>query len=132
MPKSARNSRLPRKVLPRLKLWFEIGDRYVFGRGIRDILQEVDETGSIKAAATRVGKSYRFVWSRIKDAEAAMGAPLVIARVGGRDARRSALTSLARDLVLDFDGIHRHLSEVLDRQSRKRILRTLERHADPG
>ena len=87
---------------PRIKVWLEINGDYVFGRGICDILQAVDDAGSIKEAANRVQKSYRHVWARIKDAENAIGEALVVSKVGGTTERRSELTPLARELVSDF------------------------------
>lgn len=86
-------------VTPRAKVWFEVKGNYVFGLGICNILEAIEETGSIKAAAESVGKSYRHVWSRLKQAEAALGISLVETQVGGGDSRRSSLTTPAGELV---------------------------------
>ena len=87
---------------PRVKVWLEIDGDYVFGWGICEILQAVGEAGSIKDAAVQLGKSYRYVWGRVKDAEAAIGEPLVETRVGGVIEQRSDLTPLATQLIQDF------------------------------
>src|SRR5262249_3314697 len=87
---------------PRVKVWLEVGDRYGFGLGICEILQAVEAAGSIKGAAARLGKSYRHVWARLKEAEQALGGPLVNARVGGHSNRRSSLSPEARRLVAAF------------------------------
>jgi molybdate transport system regulatory protein len=116
-------------VRPRLKLWLEIDGAYVFGRGIRDILWAVEQTGAIKAAARHVGKSYRYVWARIKEAEATLGAPLVVTHVGGTGTKRSQLTELARELVADFDALRDKLLRVLEREFRGRVEPTLKRHS---
>src|SRR5262245_55415011 len=84
---------------PRIKLWLEAGGQYAFGFGLCEMLRAVDDTGSIKLAAAAVGKSYRYVWGRIKEAEAALGHQLVETRVGGQGLRRSSLTMPARRLV---------------------------------
>ena len=63
--------------LPRVKVWLEIDGKYVFGWGICEILQAVRESGSIKDAAAQLGKSDRYVWCRVKDAESSLGEPLV-------------------------------------------------------
>src|SRR5262249_30201324 len=79
-------------LVPRVTGWVEAGaGRSAFGRGISEILQAVDGAGSIKGAAGERGKSYRHVWARVKEAEAALGRPLVEAHVGGRGPRRSFL-----------------------------------------
>ena len=80
--RSAARPVVPRLV-PRVKVWLEQDGGYAFGLGLADILQAVGRTGSIKAAAAELGKSYRHVWARIKQAERALGERLVEARVGG-------------------------------------------------
>ena len=96
MGRSSRTSDLADRVTPRTKLWLEVNSQYVFGLGISNILKAVQHTGSIKAAAKEVGKSYRHVWDKIKHAEQALGVPLVRTQVGGKDVRRSELSELRK------------------------------------
>lgn len=107
---AARKSTQP--VLPRVKVWLEIDGEYVFGWGICEILQAVHESGSIKVAAAQLGKSYRYVWGRVKEAEAAIGEPLVETRVGGVAEQRSDLTSLATQMVEDFAEFRQRMYQV--------------------
>jgi molybdate transport system regulatory protein len=88
----------------------------------------VADTGSIKAAAKSVGKSYRHVWSRIKETEQAIGAVLVTTQVGGRDLRRSELTHLGSDLVRDFDTLREQVFSLVEREFQRRLSATLDRH----
>ena len=60
------------QIRPRVQVWLEAGDDYLFGWGICEILLAVRETGAIKDAAAQLGKSYRYVWGRVKDAEATL------------------------------------------------------------
>ena len=108
-------------VQVRVKVWLEIDSEHVFGRGICDILLAVQETGSIKDAAAQVGKSYRHVWARIKEAELAIGQPLVISRVGGKVPRRTELTPLATELVRDFVDLRGRMIELAGQQFNRRF-----------
>ena len=101
-----------RPLLPRVKVWLEIDGEYVFGWGICEILQAVRDAGSIKDAATQLGKSYRYVWGRVKETEAELGEPLVETRVGGAREQRSDLTPLAARLVKDYVEFRRRMHEV--------------------
>ena len=101
---------------PRVKVWLEIDGHYVFGFGISAILKAVDKTGSIKAAAAMLGKSYRHIWTRIKRVEKALGEPLVETRVGGEGPSRSRLTTLARRLVEDYDALRKRMFDVVDQE----------------
>jgi molybdate transport repressor ModE-like protein len=128
MGRSTRNSDLADRVTPRTKLWLEVNSQYVFGLGISNILKAVQQTGSIKAAAREVGKSYRHVWDKIKQAEQALGVPLVRSQVGGKDARRSELSELAQDLVRDFDNFRQTLFQLVQVEFSQRLRETLEKH----
>lgn len=127
MGRSSGKCELAERVNPRAKLWLEIGGQYVFGRGISEILKAIQQTGSIKAAAQQVGKSYRHVWDKIKQAEQALGAPLVRTQVGGKDSRRSELSELAQDLVRDFDAFRQRLFELVEVEFSARLRETLRK-----
>jgi molybdate transport repressor ModE-like protein len=128
MGRGVRSSKLTDRVTPRAKLWLEVNRQYVFGLGISEILKAIQHTGSIKAAAREVGKSYRHVWDKIKQAEQALGVPLVRTQVGGKDARRSELSALARDLVRDFETFRQRLFELVQVEFSQRLRETIQKH----
>lgn len=115
-------------VRPRVKVWLESIGESVLCRGLCDILRAVEETGSIKSAASKIGRSYRFVWSRIKEAEEAFGSTLVESRIGGREANRSGLSPLAQELLKDFDDFCQQVYELADGPFAKKLQSTLRQH----
>jgi molybdate transport system regulatory protein len=108
-------------MTPRLKVWLEIDGRYAFGFGLSEILRAVDRAGSIKGAAAALGRSYRYVWGRVKKAEEAAGRQLVETTVGGQGNHRSALTPAARQLLDDFLAMRTRMMEVLKKEFGKRF-----------
>src|SRR5947209_3074804 len=112
---SAQPIRRPAKVnlVPRIKVWLEQNDAYAFGLGIAEILQAVERTGSIKHAASALGKSYRYVWARVKEAERSLGQQLVQTQVGGKSGPRSSLTELARKYTTAFLALRERLHELV-------------------
>lgn len=112
MPPLAARRRVQSPFTPRVKVWLEIDGAYAFGWGIAEILQAVDRAGSIKQAAADLGKSYRYVWGRVKAAERAVGQPLVRTQVGGKDAQRSALTPFARQTTAAFLALRDRMKEL--------------------
>src|SRR5204863_994062 len=100
-------------VVPQVKIWLENEGRYFFGLGFVKVLQAVEQTGSIKQAAGSLGKSYRHVWSWIKEAEGALGTRLVETHVGGAGTQRSFLTDTARRLVKAFLSLRHRVSEFV-------------------
>jgi molybdate transport system regulatory protein len=109
----SRQAKKPTILVPRVKVWLEARGCYAFGFGMSEILQAVDRAGSIKQAASRLGKSYRYIWGRIKKAEQALGQQLVETQVGGKDSQRSFLTAPARQLVGDFLALRERMIQVV-------------------
>ena len=123
MPVTAgrRNRGRQRRLKARVKVWLELDGQYVFGFGLSEILKAVEAAGSIKAAAHRLGKSYRYIWGRIKKAEEALGEPLVETRVGGTGTSRSSLTERACRLVDDYDALRRRMLDVVGEEFSSRF-----------
>src|SRR2546425_12773633 len=112
------------RLAPRVKLWLECNGRYAFGLGVSEILLAVERHGSIKQAASALGKSYRYVWGRIKAAEKVLGQQLVETQVGGKEAHRSWLTPSARQLADAFLALRGEMNRVLEQQFRRRFADT--------
>jgi molybdate transport system regulatory protein len=106
---------------PRIKIWLETEGRYAFGFGLCEMLQAVERCGSIKQAAADLGKSYRYVWGRIKAAEETIGRQLVETQVGGKDVQRSRLTPAARRLLADFLALRDGMKELVRREFARRF-----------
>lgn len=117
----SRRDRQTATLQPRIKIWLEAEGRYAFGFGLCEILQAVEHTGSIKQAAGELGKSYRYIWGRVKQAEDALGKQLVETQVGGKDAQRSRLTPDAGRLLADFLALREDLKSLLNSAYRRRF-----------
>jgi molybdate transport system regulatory protein len=82
------------------KVWMERDGRFVIGDGGVKLLLGILERGSLLGAAKEMGWSYRHAWGYLKQAEAALGAPLTTPRPGKGASRGMALTETGR-LVLE-------------------------------
>jgi molybdate transport system regulatory protein len=60
------------------------GEEVALGPGKADLLALVAQTGSIRAAADRMGMSYMRAWSLIKTMNACFREPLVVTSRGGK------------------------------------------------
>lgn len=122
---SADQSSAAAAVSPRVKLWLDSAGTSVFCAGLAAMLRAVDRTHSIKAAAADFGRSYRFVWARIKEAETALGATLVTAQVGGAGTHRSELTPLAQALLHEYDAWQQELAQLIEQSFAPRLAAVL-------
>jgi molybdate transport system regulatory protein len=109
------------QLRPRIKVWLETDGQYAFGFGLSEILRAVEQHGSIKQAAGSLGKSYRYIWGRLKEAEQALGLRLVETQVGGKGTQRSFLTPAAQRLVRDFMTIRGRIMKVADQEFQQRF-----------
>jgi molybdate transport system regulatory protein len=104
------------RLRPRIKVWLQCENGLGFGSRFVAILEAVDRTGSIKHAAADLGWSYRHVWSRIKEVEAALGDKLVVTRRGGQGTDRSELTPFGHDAVSRFRELRGRLLKLASRE----------------
>ncbi len=74
---------------PKLKVWITFGDRLKFGDGRAQLLELIDERGSLRKAASELGMSYRNAWGYLRELEEAAGFTF-LERVPGGGAQRHA------------------------------------------
>jgi len=85
----------------------ELEDGSAFGRGIASLCLGVRETGSLYAAAKRMGMAYSKAWRVIRDTEEDLGITLL-----DRDgARGSKLTEVGNRLLDSYLEIERMVAE---------------------
>lgn len=75
------------------------GKKIAFGPGKAELLQLVDETGSIGRAAARMKMSYMRAWSLIQTMNRCFKKPLVLATHGGEGGGGAELTETGRKVV---------------------------------
>jgi len=85
---------------PRAKFWLETDEgEYLMGPRTLRLLEAVQQTGSLKAAAREAGFSYRSAWSRVRRVEAALGFKLIESHSGGEGGGSSRLTPEAAEFL---------------------------------
>lgn len=80
------------------------------GPRVVELLTAVDEHGSLAAACTATGASYRHAWQLLREGEALFGQPLLVMARG----KGSQLTALGARLVWAQRRIQARLSPLLD------------------
>jgi molybdate transport repressor ModE-like protein len=101
------------KHRPAFKVWMETDDGYVFGPGVHSLLKKLEETGTLKEAASSLGMSYRYAWGLIRKAEEKLGSPLVHAHKGGKHGGGGIeLTDLGRRFLSEFAELRDQVSRL--------------------
>jgi molybdate transport system regulatory protein len=111
----------------RTKIWIvDASGDVLFGMGRVKILEAIDRSGSINAAAKSLKMSYRAVWGRIKATEERLGKSLVVRTTGGASGGGSTLTPFARELIRDYKAFRLQVIEDADSRFAKMLLSKLK------
>jgi molybdate transport system regulatory protein len=86
----------------RIRLHIHVGDSHSLGPGKAALLEAIQQTGSISAAARSLGMAYRHAWELVDDLNACFAAGVVAAAPGGREGGGARLTPFGAELVRRF------------------------------
>ena len=91
------------KATTKITFWDERGEKF-FGEGPARLLHAVEETGSLRAAATGMNMAYTKALKLIKNAEAALGIVLIARTAGGKDGGGSRLTEEGKEWLRRYEA----------------------------
>lgn len=94
------------------------GQRF-FGPGRVELLELIDETGSLNQAASRIGMSYKKAWEMISELNIQSGKPLVILKSGGEKGGGSVLTNEAKELIAYHKLLRKRFQTFLDKETKQ-------------
>lgn len=97
---------------PRLRIL--VGPIIALGPGKADLLEAIEATGSISAAARRMGMSYRRAWLLVDAMNQAFKEPLVAAATGGSHGGGAALTVSGVDVLRRFRSMEAKAAAALE------------------
>lgn len=126
-PAAARRAAPPARAdAPSLKLRMRVnvGERIAVGPGKIALLEALDETRSITAAAKSLGMSYRRAWMLIDELNRSLREPAVSSATGGSHGGGSELTEAGRKLIALYRGIEATAQQACAADIR-RLLRLL-------
>jgi molybdate transport repressor ModE-like protein len=103
----------------RTKIWIECdGKMALSGRRVQ-LLEAIDELGSIQAASRKLGWPYRRAWGKIRELEQTLGVSLLATVVGGHGGGNARLTEAAREYIRRYhlfaDGLDDLIRERFER-----------------
>lgn len=83
-----------------------------FGPGVCRLLQYIDETGSIQAAASRMHMSYSKSWKMVNKVEKEIGFPFLNRCNGGKSGGSSTLTEEGRLFIERYQAMCRDMERI--------------------
>ena len=101
----------------RLNVWLETTEGMLFGMGRAQLLEKIEECGSLKKAAEDMGMSYRAAWGKLKKTEEVLGFRLIEKDRGNRKGYR--LTEAGMALKTSYRDWHRLIRKEALRAARE-------------
>lgn len=98
------------------KIWIERGGKVVLSDWRAELLQAIEETGSLSGAAALLDVPYRTAWYKLKEIEDQLGVRLVETHSGGSAGGGSSLTPEAREILRRFRRIYRDVEQIVRRR----------------
>ena len=114
------------------RFWLTKEGQSFLGSGRIELLERIDKTGSINAAAKEMKMSYKAAWERINGMNDLADQPLIERSTGGKGGGGTKLTPYARELIATFHRFNELHRQFIDRFSEagddpERLARILSR-----
>lgn len=104
-------------IKPRFKLWLEIyrdNSKTILGKGKIDILSAIDEEGSIKGAADRLGLNFKTTWKKSSEIRREDPDFLMEVSKGGSSKGGTILTPFGHQLVETYGKLEKAISKTIE------------------
>jgi molybdate transport system regulatory protein len=101
---------------PCFNLWIEHRGVVVLSEWRVNLLEAIEATGSISAAAEKMEVTYHRAWEKVHEMEKGLGAKLIDAQTGGVGGGGATLTAKGTELIKKFRSFDAGLSELIDRR----------------
>lgn len=99
------------------KIWIENDHKdLLFGKGKTDILEQIEQEGSIAKAAEKMGLNYKKAWSHIKILQNNISDELVVSNKGRGSAGGTTLTPKAKELIENYRKLQKEIEEFADKR----------------
>ena len=100
------------KAIAKLRITDDDGNN-IFCSGAEELFMLIDETGSVRHAAEKMGLSYSKAWKIISRIENATGRSAITRTKGGRGGGRAELTEDGRKLLSMYLDTKRKLDDFM-------------------
>lgn len=98
-------------------LWIEHGGHRFFGPGPVQLLELIEETGSINQAAKKMGMSYKKAWGIINHLNAGSLQPMVVTATGGTKGGGSTISPEAKALITYYRELRERFTQFLEQET---------------
>lgn len=105
------------------KTWIEnhAGD-LLFGKGKTEVLELIEQEGSIAKAAEKLGMNYKKAWTHVKILQRNLDDVLVESQKGGGDTGGSVLTPKAKEFIANYRQLQKDIEDYANQRFKELFL----------
>ena len=112
-----------KKVVVKTKIWIENSDgELLFGKGKTEVLDVIDQTGSIKKAAELLDMNYKKCWNHLKILEKNFDIELFETKPGGGKGAGTSLKPKAHELMKAYKQLQADIEEFSNKRFKELFL----------
>ena len=105
---------MKKNIKIRLRHWVYIDDTKFFGPGRLELLEHINDTGSIVKAAKAMDMSYKKAWAMVDAMNTHGQHPYVVTHKGGQQGGGAELTETARNVIEAYKKLSDKLLAVVE------------------
>jgi molybdate transport system regulatory protein len=105
-----------KKPVPPIQLRISFKKSIAMGPGKADLLDAIAETGSISAAARKLGMSYRRAWLLVETMNQCFLEPVVETLAGGKSGGGAQVTELGMEVVARYRAMDEKATKSIARE----------------
>jgi len=98
------------------RIWIETPQGKVLGHGRVELLERIQDTGSLRQAALQMKMSYKQAWDLVKHTNDGFGDPLVQLSRGGTGGGKAILTEKGHQVIAEFKKIQSKFIEFMKQE----------------
>ena len=113
----------PVRVLASLRI---VREDKLFGPGVAQLLEGVEQLGSLRRSAARMEMSYNKAWSVVHGCEEQLGFALLERRIGGAGGGGAVLTACGKEMLTRYRAFECEAHRALDEMAARHFAGFLE------
>lgn len=94
------------------KIMLQSNSKTFFGPGVAELLEDIEETGSVRNASQKMGLSYSKAWIILNNASSGYGREIVISQKGGIGGGKAYLTEDGKKLLERYRAFEKESKEA--------------------
>ncbi len=99
------------------RLWIESDKDRFLGPGRIELLQKIQEFGSISKAAAAMGMSYKKAWDLVASMNQQARQPFVVSQTGGKKGGGALVTEVGQEAINQYLALQKRFQAFLQQES---------------